>query len=121
MNFAKIDPMLTGLCLVFIIIGLSFWRAQKRPDFAFDLFDLIMENGKVSKIAAAFMLVLAVTTWVIVDQQIKGSLSNEMFGLYGGMWVLPLVAKVVFNKQDMPDNTTITSMTSTTVTKDPAP
>jgi len=118
MNFAKIDPMLTGLCLVFIIIGLSFWRAQKRPDFAFDLFDLIMENGKVSKIAAAFMLVLAVTTWVIVDQQIKGSLSNEMFGLYGGMWVLPLVAKVVFNKQDMPDNT---SMTSTTVTKDPAP
>lgn len=121
MNFAKIDPMLTALCVVFIVIGLSFWRAQKRADFAFDLFDLIMEGGKVSKTAVAFMMVLCVTTWVIIDQQIKGALSSEMFGLYGGMWVLPLVARVIFDKREMPIGTSITSMTSTTVTKDQAP
>lgn len=121
MSLAKIDPMLTILFVVFIIIGLSFWRAQKRSDFAFDLFDLIMEGGKVSKTAVAFMMVLCVTTWVIIDQQIKGALSAEMFGLYGGMWVLPLVARVIFDKKDMPIGTSITSMTSTTVTKEPVP
>jgi len=120
-NIARIDPMLTALVVIFVIVGLSFWRAQKRADFAFDLFDLIMEGGKVSKTAVAFMMVLCVTTWVIIDQQIKGTLSAEVFGLYGGMWVLPLVARVIFNKTDMPVGTSITSMTSTTVTKEPLP
>lgn len=121
MNLSKIDPMLTVLFVIFIIIGLSFWRAQKRQDFDFDLFDLVLESGKVSKTAVAFMIVLCVTTWVIIDQQIKGSLSSEMFGLYGGMWVLPLVARVIFDKKEMPIGTSITSMTSTTVTKDQTP
>lgn len=103
------------------IIG-TFWRAHRTPGFDFNCFDLVMENGKVSKIAFAFMLVLAVTTWVIVDQQIQGKLTEGMFGLYGGMWVLPLVAKVIFNKADMPGTTTVTSMseTITATVKEPA-
>lgn len=109
--------MLTILCIGALAIVVSFWRAHRTPGFAFNAFDLVMENGKVSKIALAFMLVLAVTTWVIVDQQLAGKLSSEMFGLYGGMWVLPLVAKVVFNKTDMPGTTSVTSMTQTTTEK----
>jgi len=72
-----------------------------------------MENGKVSKIALGFMVVLAVTTWVVIVKEIKGTLTEGIFGLYGTMWVLPLVAKVVFNKTEMP-GTTVTSMTTTT-------
>lgn len=123
MSLTHIDWMVTFLAVMVIGIGLSFWRAQRDPSFNFDAFDLIMEGGRVSKIAVAFMLVLAVTTWVIIDMQIKGTLTEGMFGLYGGMWVLPLVAKVVFNKTEMPGNTTITSLTEsrTTVVKDPLP
>lgn len=106
----KLDPMLIILCAISIAVAYSFWRAHKRPDVVFDFFDLIMVNGKVDKIAVAFMLVLAVSTWVIVDQQIKGKLTEGMFGLWLGAWVTPLVAKVVFGKADLPG-----SVTSTTV------
>ena len=113
----KFDPMLTALCGLFVIIGLSFWSAQKRKDFAFDLFDILMENGKVSRIAVAFMLVLAVTTWIIINEEIKGRLTEGMFGLYLGAWVAPLVAKVIFGKTDAPGTTTVSS--TTTVIKEP--
>lgn len=112
----NIDLDLMGIFLLIIlaIIAISFWRAQKSPLLAFDAFDLIMENGRVSKIAIAFLLVLLVTTWVIVDLQLKGNLTEGYFMAYGGMWVMPLVAKVVFNKTEMPMNSTTTSLTETT-------
>lgn len=113
----KIDIMAVLLGLAILTILVSFWRAQKHPELAFDAFDLIMENGRVSKIAIAFMIVLIVTTWVIVDLQLKGNLTEGYFVAYGGMWVAPLVAKVVFNKTEIPSNTTITSMTETKISK----
>lgn len=116
-----IDPMLTALCIGVAVIVFSFWRAQKRPDFAFDLFDLVMEGGRVSKIAVAFMLVLVVTTWVIINMAIKGTLTEGIFAIYVGGWVTPLVAKVIFGKTDAPGTTTVNSITSTTVTKEPPP
>jgi len=110
--------MLTALCAIVILLAASLWRAQKRPDF--DLFDLIMENGRVSKIAVAFMLVLCVTTWVIIKMAIDKTLTEGLFAIYAGSWVTPLVAKVIFGK-DAPTSVTTSSMTSTTVTKEPPP
>lgn len=98
----KPDWMLIILAAMAIMAAVSFWRAHSRPGFEFNAFDLIMENGKVSKIALAFMLVLAVTTWIVVDLQIKGHLTEGYFTMYGTMWVVPLVAKVVFNKTEAP-------------------
>lgn len=108
----KIDWMLIILAVAGLFMIVSFWRAHKKAGFDFNAFDLIMENGKVSKIALAFMVVLGVTTWVIVDLQIKDKLTEGYFTTYGMMWVFPLVAKVVFNKTEMPSGTTVTSMTS---------
>lgn len=87
-----------GLALIGIFV--SFWRAHHSKTFEFNAFDLLMENGRVSKIAVAFMGVLAVTTWVIVDLQITGKMTEGYLTTYGAMWVTPLVAKVVFNKQE---------------------
>jgi len=109
-----IDPMVIVLAVACLCIVVSFWRAHRNHRFMFDAFDLVMENGKVSKIAVAFMLVLGVTTWVIVDLQIKDKLTEGYFTMYGTMWVLPLVAKVVFQKTEMPGTTTVASMTTTT-------
>lgn len=111
----KIDWMLVILALGALLIGLSIWRAHRKPGFEFNTFDLIMENGKVSRIALAFMLVLAVTTWIVVDLTIKGKLTEGYFTMYGSMWVIPLVAKVVFNKSEAPEpGTTITTKIEST-------
>lgn len=92
------DLMLAVLGVWFLCILLSFLRAHRNHSIKFDAFDLVMENGRVSKIALAFMLVLCVSSWVIVDQQIKGKLTETMFGLWLTAWVTPLVTKVVWNK-----------------------
>jgi hypothetical protein len=112
----KIDWMTTILAVCAVLVVVSFWRAHNRPGFDFNAFDLITENGRVSKIALAFMLVLAVSTWVIVAQQLAGKLTEGLFGLWLTAWVTPLVAKVVFNKSDpTPDSgTTITTKIEST-------
>lgn len=89
------------ICAMLLAL-LSIWRAHRDALSQFNAFDLIMENGKVSKIALAFMMVLGVTTWVIVWLTVRDKLTEGYFTAYGGMWVVPLVAKVVFNKTELP-------------------
>lgn len=115
----KPDWMLTILAIGAVLIAVSFWRAHSRPGFDFNAFDLIMENGRVSKISLAYMLVLLVSTWVIVDMEMKGKLTEGMFGMWLGAWVAPLIAKVVFNKSEMPSGTTTTTELKTTETTAP--
>lgn len=105
----KIETMHIILALVFLVIAVSVWNAHKNHATVFNAFDLLMENGKVSKIAVAFMLVLIVSTWVIIDMRIDKQLTEGMFGLWLGAWVTPLVAKVVFGKNDAAAGTTITT------------
>lgn len=88
------------LLLALTAILASFWFAHRSKNFEFNAFDLLMENGKVSKIAVAFMGVLAVTTWIMVDLQITGKMTEGYLTTYGAMWVTPLIARVVFNKQE---------------------
>lgn len=106
----KIEAMHAVLAIAVLVIGISIWNAHKSQSTIFNAFDLLMENGRVSKIAVAFMLVLLVSTWVIVDQQISAKLSEGMFGLWLTAWVTPLVAKVVFAKTDPPGMTTSTTI-----------
>lgn len=115
----KIDWMLTILAIGIALIVLTIWHAQRRPDF--DVFDLLKENGKVSRIAFWFMAAGAVSTWVIIDQEIKGKLNEGMFGLWLTAWVGPLVAKLVFNKGEPTplQGVTVTSVTDIKPTDSP--
>jgi hypothetical protein len=95
-----ISAMHIILAIAFVVIAFSFYTAHKSHALNFNAFDLVMNKGKVDKIAVAFMLVLGVTTWVIIDLQVNGKLTEGYFTMYGGLWVTPLVAKVVFNKSE---------------------
>jgi len=95
-----ISSMQIILAIAFVVIAFSFYTAHRSTALQFNVFDLVMNRGKVDKIAVAFMLVLGVTTWVIIDLQVNGKLTEGYFTMYGGLWVTPLVAKVVFNKQE---------------------
>ena len=105
----KIDWMLVALCLLALLVSVSLWRAHRNAAYTFDLLDLIMENGRVSKISVAFMLVLGVTSWVIINLMVKDKMTEGYLATYGTMWVMPLVAKVVFAKSEPPTGTTITT------------
>jgi hypothetical protein len=38
------------------------------------------------------------TSWVILDLQLHGKMTEGYLTVYGGMWVAPLIARVLFNK-----------------------
>lgn len=109
----KPDWMLIILAAGALLVVLSFWRAHRKPGFDFDAFDLIMENGKVSRLALWYNLAGAVSTWVIVDLQTKDKLTEGMFGLWLTAWVGPIIAKLVFNKSE-PGTLTITKTMEST-------
>lgn len=111
MTFPKFDPMLTILAIVAVWVIIAFYRAHRKPGFEFNMFDLVMENGRVSRIGVAFMTVLGVTTWVFIDLQITGKMTEGFMTTYGLMWVAPVVAKVFFNKTEPPGITTVETTT----------
>lgn len=96
----KIDIMNVCLAVGFLLIAVSMWRAHHDKNFNFNVFDLIMVDGRVDRVSLAFMLVLAITTWLMIDLQINGKMTEGYMTSYGAMWVIPLVSKVVFNKSD---------------------
>ena len=83
-----------ALLIVALVILWSFYRAQRNPNFQFDLFDLLLENNKVSRIAFAFMTTLGCTTFMMIRLTIDGKLTEGYFGLYSAAWIAPIIAKL---------------------------
>ena len=89
----------------------SFYRAQRNPLFSFDLFDLLMENGRLSKTSVAFVSTLFVTSWIMVWLTLDGKLTEGYFTGYAVAWIAPLVAKLF--SPPPPDGTTTTTASKT--------
>lgn len=107
-----LDWMQLILVTATMVIIYSFWRAHHRKGFDFNAFDLLMENGRVSKLAFAFMVALLLTTWVIINLCVHDKLTEGYFTTYGTMWVVPIVAKLFAGK-----NTDTSTETTTKVTE----
>jgi hypothetical protein len=84
-----------AVCALIIII----WRFQKAEDNTFNIIDLVMENGKASKIGCAWVGSFLATTWVILHLTLRGSLTEGYFQAYLVAWVAPLVAYVIWGKK----------------------
>ena len=65
-----------ALLIVAMVIAWSFIRAHRDKSNTFNLLDLLMENGRLSRIACAFMATLVVTSWVIVKLTVEGKLTE---------------------------------------------
>lgn len=83
-----------ALIIAALTVLWTLYRAHKNPSLTFDLFDLITENGRVSKIAFAFMLTLGATTWIMIRLTLDGKLTEGYFAGYGAMWIVPIIAKL---------------------------
>lgn len=105
-----------ALLIVSIVIAWSFIRAHRDKTNSFNLIDLLMEGGRLSRIACAFMATLVVTSWVIVKLTIEGKLTEGLFTAYVAAWVAPIVAKLFSG----PSATATASSTSTVTTTERA-
>jgi len=83
-----------AILIVALVIAWSFYRAHKNANYTFDLFDLVMENGRLSRLACVFMGSFAVSSWIMVRATVDGKMTEGLFLAYGGVWVAPIIAKL---------------------------
>lgn len=82
--------MLVGIaCLVWVI-----YRAQRNTGNQFDLFDLVMADGKLSRVSVAFMTTLVATTYIMLRLTMDGKLTEGYFAAYSAAWIAPLISKM---------------------------
>ena len=104
-----------AILIVVLLLVWSIYQAHKDPTVRFNLLDLLMENGRVSKTACAFMATLTVTSGIMALLMLNGKMTEGYFTAYGAMWVAPLVAKMF--AAPTPSGTTTTDTSSKTITK----
>ena len=83
-----------AILIVALVIAWSFYRAHRNATYALDLFDLVMENGRLSRLACVFMGSFAVSSWIMIRTTIDGKMTEGLFLAYGGVWVAPVIAKL---------------------------
>lgn len=81
--------------ITILLIAWSLYRAHKDKDLKeLNLFDLIIENKRISRIACLFIASWIVTSLVIWKLTTDGKMTEGYFLAYGSMWVAPLIAKM---------------------------
>jgi hypothetical protein len=81
------------LGLLAALIAVALWRSQK-GDNTFDMLDLLMENGRASRTAAAFATSLVVTSWLMLKLCVDGKMTEGYLVIYGGLWVTPILTRM---------------------------
>ena len=98
--------------LIVLWIVWSFYQAHKSPGNAINLFDLVMVDGRLSKMAVVFMGAFATTTWAIIRLTIDGKLTEGYVGLYSTAWVAPMISRLFANPPASVTTTTASSSTT---------
>lgn len=86
-----------AILIVALVVTWSFYRAHRNTRFKFNVFDLIMEHDKLSRLACVFMGSFAVSSWVVVRATIDGKMTEGLFAAYGAIWCAPIIAKLISN------------------------
>ena len=110
----NIRPSDAVIMIIALLLCWSVYRAHKDPAYRLDLFDLLMDGGRLSKTAFAFIATLGITSWIMVRLTLDGKLTEGYFTGYGLMWVAPLVAKL-FSSPPPSSTTTETTERTTSV------
>ncbi len=103
-----------ALLIVALMIAWSLYRAHRNQDFVFNVFDILMENGRVSRLACVFLGSFLVSCWVMIRLTIDGKMTEGFFTAFGGIWVAPILAKL-FAPVQANTSTSTTSVSTTTV------
>lgn len=86
-------PTATGLCILLLVL-LSLYKAHMNPANDINIFDLLMENGRISKVACVFIGTWVAITYVFVGTFLQGKMTEGLFTAYGGLFIVPLIARM---------------------------
>ena len=86
-------PDILGLVALAIVV-VSFVRMHRDSTTNFNVFDLVMERGRVSKLAVIALTAFVVYSWVIVRLTVDGRITEGYLTMYGVTWVAPIIAKL---------------------------
>lgn len=93
-----------GILLAVLMTALSVqaWRLHKDPDVSFNLLDLLMENGRVSRLSVMLMGGFTIVSWVMVGLQLTGKMTEGYMSVYGGMCIIPILTRMVAGQPNLP-------------------
>lgn len=80
----------------------SVYRLHQNAQVDFNMLDLLMENGRVSKVSCLVMGAFALHSWVIIDLQLNGKMTEGYMLMYSATWVAPLIVRL-FNLPPPPE------------------
>ena len=87
--------MVIVLAIAVFLITVAAIRLHQRADNDFNILDLLMENGRVSKAAVVMMGAFSLTSWMMVELTLIGKMAEGYFGLYAAAWIAPVVVKLI--------------------------
>lgn len=90
-----------ALLIVSLMIVWSFYRAHRNSEFSFNVFDIIMEGGRVSKTSCILMGSFFVISWIMIRLTLDGKMSEGYLGLYGAVCFSPVLVRI-FTPQSVP-------------------
>lgn len=91
------DPLILLLLAVFVIIALWAVKLHFDNNTNFDLLDLFMENGRISKAATVMMLSFILTSWMMVYLTLHSKITEGYMGMYAAAWIAPVVVRLITN------------------------
>lgn len=89
----EVLPWFFAACCLVVLYSL--YRVHKDPTVEFSLFDLLLENGRVSKISALVMGAFGVCSWIMLSLEANGRMTEGYLTIYGATWVAPLLVRIV--------------------------
>ncbi len=117
LGYSQLKPLDAALIIVALSLVWTLYRAHKDKNGLrhFNLFDLIMENGRVSRLASVFIGGTLVVSWIMVRLTLDGKMTEGYLGLYFAGVITPIVTKL-FSPPPAPGVKTVEESKKTTTT-----
>jgi high-affinity Fe2+/Pb2+ permease len=89
-----------GIIVCFMVFSTILYRLHKTGDNAFRFEDFFKAaiTGQPSLRRLAFFGAFLTSSWIVLHQEIFGKLTETIFGLYVGAWVVGYVAPAISEK-----------------------
>lgn len=93
----QIDLLMVSLAVFILFCFYTAFKLHTSKSNTFDILDLLMENGRISKAAVVMMGSFALTTWIMISLTSTDKLTEGYLGIYVGAWIAPVVVRLIAN------------------------
>ena len=97
--------IMLGFALVVLAIGwlLYAWQRDEKKYVDFDLTDLLMENGRLSRLAFTWLGSFMVMSFGFIYLLLTKGLTDTYALLYAGTWAVPIITKMFAIRKETKD------------------